>query len=63
MINKDIINFNKKVPGECYEICEMFAREISRNLPKCENKIWHSVPVWLDNGNSLAGDSVCNAGW
>ena len=39
------------------EICHLLAREIDRNLPEAENKIWHAHPVWFLDGNPIVGYS------
>lgn len=38
-------------------VCDLLAREIDRNLPGAENKIWHAHPVWLLDGNPTVGYS------
>lgn len=43
--------------GEDKVICNLLATEISRHLPKAENKIWHRHPVWFLDGNPVAGYS------
>lgn len=48
-------------PGD-REICDMLADEISRRLPKAENKIWHRHPVWFLDGNPIVGYSKLKAG-
>lgn len=47
---------NAKAPKD-REICNLLAREIDRNLPDAENKIWHAHPVWFLDGNPLVGYS------
>ena len=49
----DKINHSK----EDREICNLLAREINLHLPKAENKIWHSHPVWFLDGNPIVGYS------
>jgi hypothetical protein len=36
-------------------ICDRLAKEIDRNLPEAENKIWHAHPVWFLDGNPIVG--------
>lgn len=38
-------------------ICNLLAREIARNLPEAESKIWHAHPVWFLDGNPIVGYS------
>ena len=35
----------------------MLRREIDRNLPEAEGKIWHAHPVWFLDGNPTVGYS------
>ena len=45
------------VPARDRKICKFLAREIDRNLPEAENKIWHAHPVWFLDGNPIVGYS------
>lgn len=56
-MNKDIQAYNSKQSGTDKEICNLLAGEISINLPKAENKIWHGHPVWFLDGNPIVGYS------
>ncbi|MBK8980828.1 MAG: DUF1801 domain-containing protein [Ignavibacteria bacterium] len=56
-MNKDIQEYNDRQADEDKKICNMLSREISRNLPEAENKIWHAHPVWFIDGNPVAGYS------
>ena len=38
-------------------ICQLLAKQIDRNLPEAENKIWHAHPVWFLDGNPIVGYS------
>ena len=38
-------------------ICNLLSKEIDRNLPEAENKIWHAHPVWFLDGNPIVGFS------
>ena len=38
-------------------ICEILRKEINRNLPEAESKIWHGHPVWFLDGNPIVGYS------
>lgn len=56
-MNKDIQAYNDALSKEDSEICHLLSREISRNLPKADNKIWHAHPVWFLDGNPIVGYS------
>jgi hypothetical protein len=45
-----------QAPGD-RAICQRLAREIDRQLPEAENKIWHAHPVWFLDGNPIVGYS------
>lgn len=55
MIKKGILQYNNKQSAADKKICNLLAEEIDKNLPKAENKIWHSHPVWFIDGNPVAG--------
>lgn len=38
-------------------ICQLLAKQIDRNLPEAENKVWHAHPVWFLEGNPIVGYS------
>ncbi|HAY34006.1 MAG TPA: DUF1801 domain-containing protein [Ignavibacteria bacterium] len=56
-MNKDIKEYNERQADEDKKICNILSREISRNLPEAEKKIWHAHPVWFLDGNPVAGYS------
>jgi hypothetical protein len=56
-MNKEIQAYNDKQSDEDKKICNLLSKEISRNLPEAENKIWHAHPVWFLEGNPIAGYS------
>jgi len=56
-LNKDIKEYNERQADEDKKICNILSREISRNLPEAEKKIWHAHPVWFLDGNPVAGYS------
>lgn len=56
-MNKDIQAYNDSQSDDDKAICTLLAREISRNLPEAENKIWHRHPVWFLDGNPIVGYS------
>lgn len=49
--------YNEGQAPEDREICNLLSREIDRNLPEAENKIWHAHPVWFIDGNPIVGYS------
>lgn len=56
-MNKDIQTYNDLQSTANKEICNLLSQEITRNLPKAENKIWHAQPVWFLDGNPIVGYS------
>lgn len=56
-MNKDIQAYNEALSIEDREISNTLAKEINRNLPEAESKIWHRHPVWFLEGNPVAGYS------
>ncbi len=56
-MNKDIQAYNNSQSTADKKICNLLAREIDRNLPDAENKIWHAHPVWFLDGNPIVGYS------
>jgi len=61
-MNKDIKAYHKSFSKEEQAICTKLYEEISSNLPKAENKIWHRHPVWFLDGNPIAGYSKLKDG-
>jgi len=57
VMHPDTEAYNAKQSPEDREICDLLAREIDRNLPEAENKIWHAHPVWFLDGNPIVGYS------
>jgi hypothetical protein len=56
-IHPEIKDYNAALqPGE-RRIAALLAKEITKNLPEAENKIWHAHPVWFLDGNPVAGYS------
>ncbi len=53
----DTAKYNASLDPGDQEICDLLAREIDRNLPGAENKIWHAHPVWFLEGNPVVGYS------
>lgn len=56
-IPKDIKAYHRVLLPNEQEICNVLFMEISRNMPKAENKIWHRHPVWFLDGNPIVGYS------
>lgn len=61
-ISKDIQAYNNKRSNTDRAICNLLAEEITKGLPKAENKIWHGHPVWFLDGNPTVGYSKQKAG-
>lgn len=57
-MNKDIQSYNDAQKNDRKVICELLAKEITKGLPKADNKLWHGAPVWFLEGNPVAGYSV-----
>jgi hypothetical protein len=56
-MHPDTRKYNEAQAPTDREICDLLAREIDRNLPEAENKIWHAHPVWFLDGNPIVGYS------
>jgi hypothetical protein len=56
-MNKEIKAYNDEQSPEEAAICNALAKEIDKNLPEAESKIWHRHPVWFLDGNPVAGYS------
>jgi hypothetical protein len=54
-MNPDTKVYNKAQDPIDRAICQLLAKQIDRNLPKAENKIWHAIPVWFLDGNPIVG--------
>jgi hypothetical protein len=61
-MNKDIQAYNNAQSAEDKDICDLLSSEITKHLPKAENKIWHAHPVWFLDGNPIAGYDKLKAG-
>jgi hypothetical protein len=57
MAHETIQAFNDAQDGEDRRTCETLRREIDRNLPEAESRIWHAHPVWFLGGNPIVGYS------
>jgi hypothetical protein len=49
--------YNEALAPADRKICDLLAREIDRNLPEAETRIWHAHPVWFLDGNPVVGYS------
>jgi hypothetical protein len=56
-MHTDILSYNASQATEEKEICDLLVREISRELPDAEGRIWHRHPVWFLEGNPIVGYS------
>lgn len=56
-MNNDVKAYNDSMSGADKAICTILFEEISLNLPKAENKVWHGHPVWFIDGNPIVGYS------
>ncbi|MHB0888354.1 DUF1801 domain-containing protein [Acidithiobacillus sp.] len=56
-MHPDVLKYNENQEPKYQEVCDLLAREIDRNLPEAENKIWHAHPVWFLDGNPTVGYS------
>jgi hypothetical protein len=60
-IEKEILEYNKKLDKNDREICDLILNQIKENLKSkegnLENKIWHRHPVWFVDGNPVVGYS------
>lgn len=56
-MHPDTRAYNEAQAPKVREICRLLAKEIDRNLPGAENKIWHAHPVWFLDGNPIVGYS------
>ena len=56
-MHAEIGAYNEKQEPEHKEVCDFLARQIERNLPEAESRIWHAHPVWFLDGNPTVGYS------
>jgi len=56
-MHPEISKYNEQHESEHQAVCEALAREIDRNLPHAESRIWHAHPVWFLDGNPTVGYS------
>ncbi len=56
-MDKNIKAYHDAQSADDRNICNTLYEEISKTLPKAENKIWHAHPVWFLDGNPIVGYS------
>jgi uncharacterized protein YdhG (YjbR/CyaY superfamily) len=56
-MHPDVMKYNENQEPSHKDVCDLLAREIDKNLPEAENKIWHAHPVWFLEGNPIVGYS------
>jgi hypothetical protein len=56
-MHSETLKYNQQQESDHKEVCDFLAREIDRNLPEADNKIWHAHPVWFLDGNPIVGYS------
>ena len=61
-MTNEIKAYHKSLSKEEQAICTKLYEEITGNLTKAENKIWHRHPVWFLDGNPIAGYSKLKNG-
>ena len=61
-MHADTRAYNQAQAPNDRKICNLLAREIDRNLPEAENKVWHAHPVWFLDGNPVVGYSKLKGG-
>jgi hypothetical protein len=56
-MHQDIITYNNKQSPTEFEICDLLAATIDKNLKGAESKVWHAHPVWFLEANPIVGYS------
>jgi uncharacterized protein YdhG (YjbR/CyaY superfamily) len=56
-MHPETLKYNENQERNHQEVCDLLAREIDKNLPEAENKVWHGHPVWFLDGNPIVGYS------
>jgi hypothetical protein len=56
-VNPDTKEYNDAQAPSDRAICQLLAKQIDRNLPEAENRVWHAHPVWFLDGNPIVGYS------
>jgi len=61
-VHTDTAKYNEAQAPNDRAICQLLAKQIDRDLPDSENKIWHGHPVWFLEGNPIVGYSKMKDG-
>lgn len=61
-MNPDTQAYNHSLSETDERIANLLATEITKGLPKAENKVWHRHPVWFLDGNPIVGYSKLKSG-
>lgn len=61
-MNPDTQAYNLSLNETDARIANLLATEITKGLPKAENKVWHRHPVWFLDGNPIVGYSKLKSG-
>lgn len=61
-MNPDTQAYNHSLSEADARIANFLATEITKGLPKAENKVWHRHPVWFLDGNPIVGYSKLKSG-
>lgn len=56
-LHSEIVAYNEKLLLNDKITAQLLAKEITKQLPEAENKIWHAHPVWFLAGNPIVGYS------
>lgn len=56
-MHPDINTYNSNQSPVDYEMCDLLAQTIDKNLKGAESKVWHAHPVWFLDGNPIVGFS------
>ena len=56
-MDKAIKAYHESLSADSKAICNLLFKEISANMSKAENKVWHAHPVWFLDGNPIVGYS------
>ncbi len=54
-MHKEIQDYHDALTEADREICDVLVKEILKQLPEAEYKIWHRNPVWFLDGNPVVG--------
>ena len=61
-MSPDTQDYNHSLSETDTRIANLLATEITKGLPKADNKIWHRHPVWFLDGNPIVGYSKLKSG-